>query len=114
MKKSILNLEFYTEKENVQGGFLKMLDEPHIIGKIIKIRDNDSARHFDRRTGPKYKARVEGYNIFIMHDGFEYQPHQSIPDKWIKVAIDDMCRWFYENKIEKNKGFQDMFKTKSI
>jgi hypothetical protein len=112
-KKSQLSLTFYTIPGQESAGYIKMNDEPYIVAKVVKLK-HWQAMQMERRQTAEQKEKVEGYNVFLLHHGFAKRPVKPIPEKWVTVALKDMCRWYYENKIAGQPSLEKLLRTEKL
>lgn len=95
-------IHFQKQGEN-HAGYVRQEAAPSIIGKVIKLRRQDEADNYATKQVNYNFARIDGFNIFIIHAGFFETPRRAIPEYEIIKALDSMCEWYYTNKIEGKK-----------
>lgn len=105
-------IHFFKEGEGKVPGYLRQTEAPYIIGKITKLRKQDDADNYAAKQVHYYKAKLDGFNIFITEAGFYKPPDRRITDVEIKEAIDGMCVWYYENHIKDKGIIHRLYKTK--
>ena len=101
-------LQFH--KDGDPAGYVRLDEPPFIIGKLVKIQDENEAVDFKSRQLQYYIGQVPGYKIFFVHAGFYEVPDRIISDEEIKTHIDDMCMWYKETIVPEYKSIQRKYK----
>lgn len=102
MKKEEAFIHFQKAGEN-HAGYVRQAAAPFIIGKVIKLRQQEQADNYAAKQVNYNFAQIHGFNIFITHAGFFEKPQRMIPEFEIIKALAAMCDWYYASKIEGKK-----------
>ncbi len=87
--------------------------EPYLVCKMVKFTDQLEADDFAAKQVNYIIARVPGFNIFFIEDHFDKPVDRIIRDDEKEKTIADLCTWYYEFFLKRNKRLTKLFTIKN-
>lgn len=103
--------EIFFKKNDHSAGYIRALQPPYLIGKVIKIRNQYKALDFALKPVQFCKEKVFDFNIFIIQNGFDKKPKNHVSDEIITACLKRMAVFYYQEKILHNKIVNKTYKT---
>ncbi len=104
--------EIFFKKENdASVCFIKSLEPPFLIGKVIKLRCQYAAMDYAVAPVQYCKEKIKDLNIFVIQSGFAKKPSMQIKDEQITACLKQMCNFYFKEVIESNKIMRKTYAT---